>query len=155
MSTASAPQQNIRITSFTDGSIQFNATAAGVYMESGSADGSEVNQQRIRKLANGVKVSADGTGRLPTWPPLVVANIVFVSSNPAGHTQYKNLMRLKGAYGTLNGGIAGSANYTAYYAPAILVAATGNWKAPYAAGIQNTLIIAAHFELMEDWLEVV
>lgn len=145
---------NVRITSFDDGVYTFNALASGVRVESGPAGGPEVVRGRIRRLAAGGKVSADGTGKLPLTPPVVQWSLVFIGAHPADHAQYVNLLNLLGAYGTLTGRVSGASSHTVYSAPAILVDSPANWRAPYATGTQNMLLVVAEFEMMDFWSAV-
>lgn len=145
----------LRIVSFDDGAHTFNALASGIYVESGPNDGPEVVRGRIRRLAGGGKVSADGTGPLPTTPPAVAWEIISVAANPDGHAQIKNLQTLKGAYGTLTARISGASSHTSYTCPAYLVDTPSTWRAPYRQGQQSVVAMRIEFEMMDFWTLVV
>lgn len=140
---------NVIIRSFSNGSITFDATAAGVRIESGSADGPIV-KDRIEENDAGAIIDLDGTGVAGLTPPRVKQSFRFVAANPAAHTQYNNLMALKGHYGTFTGGIPGASGETVKDAPARLMKVEGVWRGRHQAGKASYMVIDAEWQL-EDF----
>jgi hypothetical protein len=56
-------------------------------------------------MTRGTIIDLDGTGAATLVPPIVEQNLIFTGAHPDAHTQYKNLMTLKGKHGTFNGWI--------------------------------------------------
>lgn len=100
---------NVQISSFVanTGGTTFNAEATGVRVEpSGNVGGPGVIFRSITNQAGAI-VDQDGTADADLTPPRLTFNFRFVADNPAGHTQYQNLIALKGRYGTFNGKVFG------------------------------------------------
>lgn len=137
---------NVKIKTFTNGAITFDATAAGVYQESGSADGPEVIE-RIERNDAGAIIDLDGTGAAGLAPPRIKFSLRFLASNPAGHTQYNNLVALKGHYGTFTGVIPGAASETTKTAPARLMKVEGVWRGRHKIGQQSYMVAEVEWQL--------
>ena len=140
---------NVRVKTFSDGSITFDATAAGVHVESGSADGPEVIG-RIERNDAGAIIDLDGSGAAALAPPLVKQSLRFVAANPAAHAQYNNLVALKGKYGTFSGVIPTASGETTKTAYARLMSVEGSWRGAHATGRKSYMVIEAEWQL-EDF----
>ena len=138
---------NIRVATFTDGSTTFTATPAnGVNVKGGSADGPRVITHMVENDA-GTIIDLDGTGAATLVPPLVEQNLIFTAAHPDAHTQYKNLMTLKGKHGTFNGWIPNDAGNRVVSVAARLIEVTGNWEGSHKAGTSNWLAVKAVWQL--------
>lgn len=137
---------NVKVKTFSNGSITFDATAAGVYQESGSADGPEVIDHIERNDAGAI-IDLDGTGVAGLAPPRIKFSFRFLASNPAGHTQYNNLIALKGHYGTFTGVIPTAAGETTKSAPARLMAVEATWRGRHKTGQQSFMVVDAEWQL--------
>ncbi len=140
---------NVKIKTFSNGSITFDATAAGVHIESGSAGGPEVIDH-IETNDAGAIVDLDGTAAAGLKPPRVKQSLRFVAANPAAHTQYNNLINLKGQYGTFTGVIPTASGETTKTAPARLMEVDGNWRGRHKTGQSSYMVIDAEWQL-EDF----
>lgn len=137
---------NVKIKTFSDGSISFDATAAGVHIEHGSAGGPEVIDHIERNDAGAI-IDLDGTGAAGLVPPRVKQSFRFVAANPAAHTQYNNLIALAGHYGTFTGVIPTASGETTKTAPARLMEVRGDWKGRHATGQASYMVIDAEWQL--------
>ena len=137
---------NVKVKTFSDGSTTFDATAAGVHITDGSADGPEVIS-RIETNDAGAIVDLDGTGAAALRPPLIKQSLRFVAANPAAHTQYNNLIALKGKYGTFTGVIPTAGGETTKTAAARLVDVRGNWRGRHKTGQASYMVIEAEWQL--------
>lgn len=138
---------NIRVATFTDGVTTFTATPAnGVNVKSGSADGPRVITHMVENDA-GTIIDLDGTGAATLVPPIVEQNLIFTGNHPDAHTQYKNLMTLKGKHGTFNGWIPNDAGNRVVSVAARLIEVTGNWEGSHKAGTANWLAVKAVWQL--------
>lgn len=137
---------NVKVKTFSDGSITFDATAAGVWQESGSADGPEV-MARIERNDAGAIVDLDGTGPAALVPPRIKYSFRFLAANPAGHTQYNNLIALKGKYGTFTGAIPTANGETARTAAARLLDVKATWRGRHKTGQQSYMVAEAEWQL--------
>lgn len=137
---------NVKIRTFTNGAITFDATAAGVYQESGSADGPEVIE-RIERNDAGAIIDLDGTGAAGLAPPRIKFSLRFLASNPGGHTQYNNLVALKGHYGTFTGAIPGAASETTKTAFARLMKVEATWRGRHKVGQQSYMVADVEWQL--------
>lgn len=138
---------NFRVKTFVTAAGTFTVGAAqGCYVEQGSADGPVV-VNRMTVLGTGAIHDMDGTGEAALVPPVVWQDIVFQGANPGAHTQYNNLMTVKGWYGILTVEVAGASAQVAQAVAARLVKVEGSWEAPWAVGRFNTLTVRAHWQL--------
>lgn len=137
---------NVKIKTFTNGSITFDATAAGVYQESGSADGPVVIDHIERNDAGAI-VDLDGTGVAGLAPPRIKYSLRFLAAHPAGHTQYNNLIALKGHYGTFVGVIPTAAGETTKTAYARLMDVKATWRGRHKTGQQSYMMAEAEWQL--------
>lgn len=138
---------NIRVATFTDGVTTFTAMPAnGVNVKSGSADGPRVITHMVENDAGAI-IDLDGTGAATLVPPIVEQNLIFTGNHPDAHTQYKNLMTLKGEHGTFNGWIPNDAGNRVVSVAARLIEVTGNWEGSHKAGTANWLAVKAVWQL--------
>lgn len=136
----------LRIASFSDGSTTFDATAAGVSVKDGPAEGPAV----ITHLATndaGAIIDLDGTGPATLVPPLMTFNLIFDAANPAAHAQFNNLVALKGKHGTFTGRLPGASSNSTSSAAARLVEIRGTWQPPFKIGTFSRLVVAVDFQL--------
>ena len=139
---------NVIIRSFSNGSITFDATAAGVKIESGSADGPIV-KDRIEENDAGAIIDLDGTGPATLAPPLMTFNLIFSAAYPSAHAQFNNLEALKGKHVTFTGRTPTAVAYLTQVAPARVMDVRGNWRPPFKAGTQSLIAVAVDIQLKE------
>lgn len=140
---------NVRVKTFSDGSVTFDATAAGVHIADSPVDGPEVIE-RIKTNDAGAIIDLDGTGHAALKPPRVKQALRFTAANPAAHTQYNNLIALNGHYGTFVGVIPTATGETTKTAPARLVEVSGNWRGRHKTGQPSFMVLEAVWQL-EDF----
>lgn len=140
---------NLRVRTFVAGGVTFETGAAqGCYVTGGSADGPGM-VNRMVELPTGAIHDLDGTSDAARVPPVVWQELVFRAGNPAGHTQYKNLVGMVGRHGTLTMGAPGAAGETPVSVVARLLPLRGSWEAPYRVGEANELVIRAEWQLKQ------
>lgn len=141
---------NVQIASFaaTFG-VTFNAEAAGVRVEPAATIGGPDVIVRIVKNQAGALIDIDGTDTADMSPPQLTFSFRFVADNPAGHTQYNNLIAAKGRTGTFYGKIHGASGSTTYSAPARLIEVTGNARGWQRVGMQSVLVVTATWQLKD------
>lgn len=139
---------NIRVVTFTDGATTFTTAATGVSVKDGSADGPRIIHHMVENDAGAI-IDLDGTGMATRVPPLVEQNLIFRADHPDGHTQYKNLMSLKGAHGTFTGYIPQASGNRSVSVPARLVDVVGNWQPPHTPGVSSWLAVKAVWQFKE------
>lgn len=138
----------LRIASFTDGSTTFDATAAGVHVKDGPAEGPRVITHMEANDAGAI-IDIDGTGPATLVPPLMTFNIIFSAANPNAHTQLANLIALKGKHGTFNGRLPTATTYLTKSAPARLMDVRGNWSPPFRTGTESHIAVAVDIQLKD------
>lgn len=144
---------NIQIASFAvSGGVTFNAEASGVRVEPANTIGGPDAIIRMSENQAGAIIDLDGTNAADLRPPQLTFNFRFVASNPGGHTQYNNLIDLKGKHGTLSGKIHGASASTTLTAPARLIDVTGNARGWQRIGMRSVLVVTAVWQL-KDFLE--
>ncbi len=136
----------LRIASLTDGSTTFDATAAGVSVKDGSADGPGVVTHIVTNDA-GTIIDLDGTGPATLVPPLLTYNLIFDAANPAAQVQYQNLVALKGKHVTFTGRLPGAGSYSTSTAAARVMDVRGNWQPPFKIGTASRIPIAVDIQL--------
>ena len=136
------------VRTFSNGATTFDAINAGVHQKGGGADGPEVAHHMMRNDAGAI-IDLDGTGAAVLVPGLVKINFIFVADAPNGHTQYQNLIKLKGAHGTLTMGLGRTSDTLVYSAPARLIEVTGSWEGANRYGTQSWLTASATWQLKD------
>lgn len=143
----------VTLNSFYDGSTTFDATAAGVHVKDGPADGPGVITHMEVNDAGAI-IDLDGTGPATLYPPRMTFNLIFAAAHPNAHAQYVNLETLKGKHGTLMV-IVPSLTVDIYYsAPARLVDVRGRWNPPFKRATTSHIPVTVEFQL-KDFLEAV
>lgn len=140
---------NVQINIFSDGSTVFDAQDTGVHVEPANTIGGPDVLLRMEENQAGAIIDLDGTGAAALVPPILTFNFRFVATSPAGHTQYQNLVNLKGKHGTFYGRLYSLGSYATYTAPARLIEVTG-----YARGFQKNaaesfLVVTAKWQLKD------
>lgn len=136
----------IRPVSMTDGSTTFDATAAGVHVKDGPAQGPDV-VTHIERNDAGALIDLDGTGPATLVPPLMTFNFLFTAAHPAAHAQYENLEKLKGKHVTFTGHTPTQSAYLTRIAPARVMDVRGTWRPPFKAGTASTIAVAVDIQL--------
>ncbi|MBX7254431.1 MAG: hypothetical protein K1X50_20795 [Candidatus Promineofilum sp.] len=136
------------VRTFSNGTTTFDATDTGVHQKGGNADGPKV-VAHIAENDAGALVDLDGTGAATLVPGQVKINFIFTAANPNGHTQYQNLVKLKGAHGTLTMGVGRTGDVLVYSAPARLIEVTSNWEGANRYGVQSWLPVSAIWQLKD------
>lgn len=139
---------NFRVASFASGATTFDATAAGVYPQRGTAGGPDVVNRLVTNDA-GMLIDLDGTGPAALNPPEIEHTFVFSAAHPAGHSQYNNLISLLGKSGTLTGRIPNATTYATKTVTARLIKLDGNWEGLHKSATPSTMIIRATWQLKE------
>lgn len=138
----------VTLASMTDGSTTFDATAAGVHVKDGPAQGPDV-VTHIERNEAGAMIDLDGTGAATLVPPLMTFNLIFSAAYPSAHTQYGNLEALKGKHVTLTARIPTNVSYLTKTAPARVMDIRGNWRPPFKAGTQSMIAVAVDIQLKD------
>jgi len=136
------------VRTFSNGVTTFDASDAGVHQKGGSADGPKVVTHLVENDA-GALVDLDGTGMATLVPGQVKINFLFTGANPNAHTQYQNLIKLKGAHGTLTMGVGRAADVMVYSAAARLIEVTGDWEGANRYGVTSWLPVTATWQLKD------
>lgn len=140
---------NLRVKTFVAGATTFETGASqGCYVMRGSADGPRI-VNRMVELPTGAIHDLDGTSDAARTPPVVWQEFSFRAANPAGHTQYRNLVAMVGKHGTLTMGAPGAAGETTVSVAARLLPLKGTWEAPFRQGSANELVIRAEWQLKQ------
>lgn len=139
---------NGTIGTFSNGAVTFDAVNAGCHQKGGNADGPKVVTHMVENDAGAI-IDLDGTGAATLVPPIIEANFIFNGAHPNAHTQYQNLVKLKGAHGTLTMRVGRSSDTIIYSAPARLVDVTGDWEGANRYGTQNWLPITVTWQLKD------
>lgn len=139
---------NGTVRTFSNGATTFDAINAGVHQKGGNADGPQVVAHIVENDA-GALVDLDGTGSATLVPGQVTANFIFVGAHPNAHTQYQNLVKLKGEHGTLTMGVGRASDTIIYSAPARLIEVTGNWEGANRYGESSWLPVSATWQLKD------
>jgi hypothetical protein len=146
---------NVKVATFVVGATTFNAEAAGVGVEGGSAAGPRL-AKRIEVTPWGAVHDMDGTddGKL-IWPQ-VWNDFVFYSATSAQHTQYENLMALVGKHGTLTVKIRTASTTIVKTATArqMPVPEDAQWTAPFVTNAPNWLMVRGVWQLKSGWTVV-
>ena len=138
----------VTLTSLTDGSTTFDATAAGVHVKDGPAQGPDV-VTHIERNEAGAMIDLDGTGAATLVPPLMTFNLIFSAAYPSAHTQFNNLEALKGKHVTFTGRTPTNVAYLTQTAPARVMDIRGSWKPPFKAGTQSMIAVAVDIQLKD------
>ncbi len=139
---------NGTVRTFSNGTTTFDAVNPGVHQKGGNADGPKVVAHIVENDA-GALVDLDGTGAATLVPGQVKIDFIFAASNPNGHTQYQNLVKLKGEHGTLTMGVGRASDTLVYSAAARLIEVTGNWEGANRYGVDSWLPVTATWQLKE------
>lgn len=138
----------VTLTSLTDGSTTFDATAAGVHVKDGPAQGPDV-KTHLEINDAGAIIDLDGTGPATLAPPLMTFNLIFSAAYPSAHAQFNNLEALKGKHVTFTGRTPTAVAYLTQVAPARVMDVRGNWRPPFKAGTQSLIAVAVDIQLKE------
>lgn len=136
------------VRTFSNGATTFDAINAGCHQKGGSADGPKVIARMTENDAGAI-IDLDGTGPAALAPGVVKIHFIFVAANPNAHSQYQNLVKLKGAHGTLTMGLGRASDVIVYSAPARLIEVTGEWEGANRYGVQSWLPITAIWQLKD------
>jgi hypothetical protein len=152
-----AQGNSITFDEFTDGSTTFSIVFFGessslpVRVEPSANIGGPDVLVRIQANDAGAIIDLDGTGAASLVPQKLSFTFRFTAANPAAHTQYDNLIALKGKHGTLSGRVYGSSGRTTYTAPARLIEITGNAEGMQYLNKPSYLIATATWQLKDFW----
>ncbi len=138
----------LRIASLSDGMTTFDATAAGVSVKDGSADGPRVIAHIVENDA-GALIDMDGTGIATLVPPLMTYNLIFDAANPAAQAQYRNLVTLKGKHVTFVGRLPGASSYSTYSAPGRVMEVRGSWQPPFKSATASRIPVSLDIQLKD------
>lgn len=135
---ATAYAYNGYIRTFSNGVTTFDTANPGVHQKTGSVNGPTPIPHIVTNEAGAI-IDLDGTGPAPVAPGLVTAEFIFTASNPNGHTQYQNLVKLLGAHGTLTMGVGQAASVLVLTVAARLIEMTGSWQGANRLGTESWL----------------
>lgn len=139
---------NIQLYQFTDGATTFTATSAnGVYVEPSPNVGGPDVLARMETNAAGAIIDLDGTAPAALIPPKLTFNMRFVASYPNNHTQYENLIALKGHHGTLTGRVPGVGYYPEFTVAARLIEVEGSARGYQRLNTESFLVVRAVWQL--------
>lgn len=139
---------NIQLYQFGDGTTMFTALRAnGVYVEPSATIGGPDVMVRIETNTAGAIIDLDGTAPAALIPPRLTFNMRFVATYPSTHTEYENLITLKGKHGTLRGRVYTAGGYTEYTVAARLVEVEGSARGFQRQGTESFLVAKAVWQL--------
>lgn len=136
------------VRTFSNGVTTFDTVNTGVHVKSGSAGGPEVVHHMVRNDAGAI-IDLDGTGPATVVPPVVEQTFIFNGAHPNAHTQLQNLVKLKGAHGTLTMGVGRASDTVIYSAPARLIEVEGDWEGANRYGVASWIVISAKWQLKD------
>ena len=139
---------NIQLYQFGDGTTMFTALRAnGVYVEPSATIGGPDVMVRIETNTAGAVIDLDGTAPAALIPPRLTFNMRFVATYPNNHTEYENLIALKGKHGTLRGRVGGVGYYPEFTVAARLVEVEGSARGVQLMNTESFLVVKAVWQL--------
>lgn len=145
---------NFLINVFDDGETVFDAEAADVRVEAPATVGGPDVETHIVTNDAGAIIDLDGTGPATIIPPKVTFKFRFIAATPSAHSQYNNLMAMKGHHGTIIGKLHGPGISEDWVtAPARLIEVDGNARGLNMHGKQSVLVVTATWQLKDfpEW----
>lgn len=141
--------------SFTDGSTTFTVLYTGqaaplpVRVDASPNLGGPDVLIRMATNDAGAIIDLDGTSAAALMPPQLTFTFRFVNTAPDAHTQYDNLIALKGKHGTFTGWVHSVDDHASFTAPARLIDVNGAAQGIQYMGAPSYFIVNATWQLKD------
>lgn len=125
----------------------FDFTQTGIYSKGGSVDSKEARGFELLYPPYNPPISPYGEEDLPYEYPVIQQDFLLVGTPAANATLMETMQGNVLTFGTLQG----RAGATNKYCDAYFLKITGNWEAPFMAGVQQWLHITCRWQPLTDW----